>query len=78
VIYFRCHREVKLLDFDGGGINIASREVQMTEESLWKAAVAAKEDMIKAIRYMNLIAYLDVPLLGDLNSVWDIRMHCKY
>ncbi len=50
----------------------------MTEESLWKAAVAAKEDMIKAIRYMNLIAYLDVPLLGDLNSVWDIRMHCKY
>lgn len=49
----------------------------MTEDGLWKAAVEAKDDAERANICINRLAYLDVPLLGDLRSEWDIRIHGK-
>ena len=74
VSYFTSHTQVKLVDLDGGMIK--SRPFHLTEEDLWARAQAClKTGKIKeATQYLDYIAYLQVPLFGDLNSEWDIRM----
>jgi hypothetical protein len=39
-IYFTVHSHVKAMDFDGGGMNIASREYILNAESLWYKAIS--------------------------------------
>lgn len=74
-IYFRIHNDIKSKDFDGGAANIATRDFVLTFDTLWSKAVAEQPE--KAFKTLNYIAYNDVPLLGDLKSEWDIRIHGK-
>jgi hypothetical protein len=74
VSYFTAHTQVKLMDLDGGMIK--SRPFHLTEEDLWARAQASlKTGKVKeATQYLDYIAYLQVPLFGDLKSEWDIRV----
>ena len=74
VSYFSSHTQVKLMDLDGGMIK--SRPFHLTEEDLWARAQASlKKGQVKeATKYLDYIAYVQVPLFGDLKSEWDIRV----
>jgi hypothetical protein len=74
VSYFSSHAQVKLMDLDGGMIK--SRPFHLTEEDLWARAQASlkKGEVKEAIKYLDYIAYVQVPLFGDLKSEWDIRL----
>lgn len=73
-IYFTIHSRVKAMDFDGGAKNVETREFIMGEEALWNKAQASKDNIERAITYLNVIAYSEVPIMGDLKSEWDVRI----
>jgi hypothetical protein len=78
VMYFTAHNEIKDMDFDGAGINLKSRKFRLIEDELWTQAVQCKDKVHEANRYINYLAYTQVPLMGDLRSEWDIRFHGNF
>jgi len=69
---------VKELDFDGAGLCKKTRLFQVTEEDLWSQAMAQKDDVKAAFNLINLLAYTQISLMGDIKSEWDIRSHDKF
>lgn len=71
-IYFRTHSDARARDFDGGA---PGRDIVLHFDTLWAKAVSEQPE--KAFITLNYVAYMDVPLMGDLRSEWDIRIHGK-
>lgn len=62
---------------DGAGHCEKTRKVQLNWEELWNAATNKENTFDQAMKYIDYIAYIQVPLMGDLKSEWDIRCSGK-
>lgn len=46
-----------MLDLDGSGSYMDSRQFNLNDDSLWAQAIANKDNNAKAFEYINLMAY---------------------
>ena len=56
-MYFEAHNFITSLQFDGAGANLKTRKTKITVEDLWAQAVACKENVDDAYKYLNYLVY---------------------